>query len=371
MRTGSCNIAAGELLGAVGVFADVGFVCASQRTKKATEEAWILLAKERFGQWVVDPYKDLKGSEEGYASWREMIADDAKKLGMWCLDVSGASQRNTPGASSEGRIQRVAIDGLADGELVAVVEGYGRNLNDGLGSVLHADGARIPHISGTASQPGTNKFQCTLRSKSHQICRMTFASQASARRATRAERDTELLRQQQPNHHVRDQNDQWQLVAGPSPQTPLPECYDHSGWDTSNTSPSSTVTRSNNQSALSFCARTPGRPGTPSSAGRVLSPRARHAGDSCRARSRFQRPSERRARPGNRAHCGATSGPCGAHHPLKSPSPILHPNYSFPQTISSRSKTTHANCAGALSSRACVASNLASPPRHRRGAMRG
>lgn len=210
-------------------------MCASQRTKKATEEAWILLAKERFGQWVVDPYKDLKGSEEGYASWREMIADDAKKLGMWCLDVSGASQRNTPGASSEGRIQRVAIDGLADGELVAVVEGYGRNLNDGLGSVLHADGARIPHISGTASQPGTNKFQCILRSKSHQICRMTFAPQASARRATRAERDTELLRQQQPNHHVRDQNDQWQLVAGPPPQTPLPECYDHSGWDTSNT----------------------------------------------------------------------------------------------------------------------------------------
>lgn len=136
-------------------------------------------------------------------------------------------------------------------------------------------------------------------------------------------------------------------------------------------SPSSTVTRSNNQSALIFCARTPGRPGTPSSAGRVLSPRARRAGDSCRACSRFQRPSERRARPGNRARCGATSGPCGAHHPLKPPSPILHPNYSFPQTISSRSKTTHANCTGALSSRACVASNLASPPRHRRDAMRG
>jgi len=240
-----------ELLGAVGVFADArpvvrarttgglvyvtnycrGLVCASRRTHAATERAWEVIARKRYPKWVLDRHKDLRGSEEGYASWPALIDHDAAKFGMWCLDVIGVSRRDSPETWSEGRIQRVAVDGLADGELVAVVESYGKNLDEALGSALHAGGARIPHIL------GNNKLKCIVRSRGHQIFRLTFASQASALRATKVELAYEARRQHQSHHHVRDENGHWQLVdgaPGPAPGTPpnpLPECY-RTGWDT-------------------------------------------------------------------------------------------------------------------------------------------
>lgn len=227
---------ADDILGAVGLFADDGFVYASHSTMNAV----MLLARARFGQWAVDRYIEMKGLEEGYASLPAMIADDAKKFGMWCLDLRGASRRNTPGDWSEGRIQRVAIDGLADGELVAIVEGYGDNLSDALGSALHADGTRIPHVptatggDSQISRSSRNKFKCIVRSRGHQICRMTFASQASALRATVEVRARNTL----SHHWVGNENDGWQLVDGPPPPDPrtgagvIPECY-RTGWDTS------------------------------------------------------------------------------------------------------------------------------------------
>ena len=227
---------ADDILGAVGLFADDGFVYASHSTMNAV----MLLARARFGQWAVDRYIELKGSEEGYASLPAMIADDAKKFGMWCLDVRGASRRSTPGAWSEGRIQRVAIDGLADGELVAIVEGYGDNLNEALGSALYADGTWIPHVPTTTgadsqiSRSSRNKFKCIARSRRHQICRMTFASQASALRATVEVRNANSSVQSHTSHHELINGELVELPGPPAP-TPLPDCYDHSGWDTSNT----------------------------------------------------------------------------------------------------------------------------------------
>ncbi len=249
MQAEQCAMQCDDIIGAVGLFADDGFVYASQRTKIAVMK----LARDRFGQWAVNRYKALKGSEEGYASLPAMIADDAKKFGMWCLDVQGASRRNTPGAWAEGRIQRVAIDGLADGELVAIVEGYGDNLSDALGSALHVNGhstveevddefgaliarTRIPHVNtatGANSLNSKNKFKCIVRSRGHQICRMAFASHASALRATVSARAHNSSVQHNPHHYVWINGVLTQL-DGPAPRTPLPDCYEHSGWDTSN-----------------------------------------------------------------------------------------------------------------------------------------
>ena len=120
-----------------------------------------------------------------YRSWRELVIDDAKKIGLWCLDVEGISRpMSNPLSISggyEGRILRIAFDNIT-GELSAVVEAHGEgDLQEAHSSVLVLnDGTKIGPYKNTGHVPlrvvqrSGLHVKYIVRSKRHHSCRMNF-----------------------------------------------------------------------------------------------------------------------------------------------------------------------------------------------------
>jgi len=120
-----------------------------------------------------------------YRRWRELVIDDAKTIGLWCLDVEGISRpMSNPLSISggyEGRILRIAFDNIT-GELSAVVEAHGEgDLQEAHSSVLVLnDGTKIGPYKNTGHVPlrGVQlsglHVKYIVRSKRHHICRMNF-----------------------------------------------------------------------------------------------------------------------------------------------------------------------------------------------------
>jgi len=125
-----------------------------------------------------------------YQSWRELVIDDANKIGLWCLDVEGISRPTRSPLSvrggHEGRILRTAVDALSGG-LSAVVEAYGDgDLREAHSSVLVLDdGTKIlaykmdrGQVQYGQPQEGRPPYglqaKYIVRSARHHICRMNF-----------------------------------------------------------------------------------------------------------------------------------------------------------------------------------------------------
>ena len=128
-----------------------------------------------------------------YTSWRHLIVDDARLIGLWCLDVQGVSRpTRSPLCASggyEGRILRIAFDAFT-GELTAVVEAYGEaDLREAHLSALVLDNGKSLNAYRTDYSlpngdraPGGLQAKYILRGSKHQVCRMTFAVKHERRR---------------------------------------------------------------------------------------------------------------------------------------------------------------------------------------------
>jgi len=137
-----------------------------------------------------------------YTSWRHLIIDDARLIGLWSLDVQGVSRpTRSPLCASggyEGRILRIAFDAFTgksetyenknylleahESELSAVVEAYGEDdlLEAHLSALVLDNGTLLNayrtdySLPSRDRAPGILQAKYILRSSTHHVCRMTF-----------------------------------------------------------------------------------------------------------------------------------------------------------------------------------------------------
>jgi len=199
-----------EVLGVVGALADpVGvFGCLAKATRDTRDLACQTLARARYPAWAL-PERLPPTSVGGYSSWRELIADDNARAGMWCLDVGATTRINPPGMGGgryyATRIARVARDPNNRGQLVVIMEERGENdlatAHTSIGSwgpsfhilvnnAVNGDGlhmARTHYDDGgeicrkiQAHDREQSAHEYLLRTECHVVCRLCFPSVADA-----------------------------------------------------------------------------------------------------------------------------------------------------------------------------------------------